>query len=128
MSGENERDGVSLPDNLSEMLDKVLSNPELIASVASALSASSGKESSGGEADKKSVETSAPAELSEKLPEIMSALKPMLGSHSSERSREAEKRACLLNAVKPYVSPQRCEAIDYMIKFSRLAELMRNMN
>ena len=124
MSEEN----LSSGSQISQMLDKVLSNPELIATVASALSASASKESEA-EPKKESVPSFAvPADLGDKLPEIMNMLKPMLGPASSGKSRESDNRACLLNAVKPYVNPHRCEAIDYMIKFSRLAELIKSMN
>ncbi len=123
-------DALSSPQ-FAEMLDKVLANPEIISAVASALSSGS-KEEKVAEvkatvAPKNETPPAPEAALAEKLPELMSVLKPML-SGSGKSSPVSDRRACLLNAMKPYLNDKRCEAIDYMVKFSQLAELIKAMN
>lgn len=121
---------------LGDMIDKLLANPELINMVASAVGRSAPsldakqdapKANDGGEAEK----ASAPKDLAD-LPELMSALSPVIaslkGGDNGGRHAKADKRACLLCALKPYLCQGRCEAIDYMIKLGRIAELIRNMS
>ena len=128
-----------LPPNFSEMLDKVLANPEIISSVAAALSKGKDEEKGDGEALKvdlkeKEGETSfepSPdiSAMMQKLPEVMKIVGPMMskgeGKHTAPR--ESDRRACLLTAIKPYLSPHRCEAVDYIIKFSQLREIIKRM-
>ena len=128
----------ALPQDFSAMLDKVLSNPEILSSVASALSGMRGGEESGADAaPTPKAEDAAPAAsadvdaMMQKLPDVMKMLSPMLSSSSSKKQDTAypsDKRACLLLAIKPYLSPARCDAIDYMIKFSRLSEILKSLN
>ena len=123
MSEEMPREKVSegMPQGFSEMLDKVLSNPELIRSVASALASSEPQKNDEGE---KVAPVSATAEGSlDKLPQIAELLKPVLSGSATDG-----KRDCLLGAIKPYVSEKRRDAIDTMIKFSHIAELMKKIN
>ncbi len=138
--------GGAVPPNFSEMLDKVLANPEIISTVASALS-KSGEQTvaqNGETADKEErVETAETAQtavnepsspdvaaMMQKLPDVMKLVGPMMskGGGKSVSSRANDKRACLLNAIKPYLNPHRCEAIDYMIRFSELSELIKKIH
>ncbi len=82
-------------------------------------------------------------ELIAKLPAILSTVKPiieMLGKSSgaapaSEASPPTEKkpsthddrRAALLCAMKPYLSHDRQMAIDYIIKLSRLGDILKTL-
>ena len=134
----NSAGGGTVPPNFSEMLDKVLSNPEIISTVAAALS-------KGGEEPEKEKEntvvkgetaenegTSADVSaMMEKLPEVMKLVGPMMskgtGSGRPPLTKTSDKRACLLSAIKPYMNPHRCEAIDYIIKFSELSELIKKI-
>ena len=149
----NEREGpakeaVSLPQiDLSGMLGKLLANPQIIETVASALS-------NGNENGAPQTASSAPpvapqqkneqaaeelptpdiAAMAQKLPEIMSMLGPVMQqkndfkSKSEHNSIASDKRSCLLSAMKPYMSPQRCAAIDYIIKFSQISEILKRIN
>ena len=135
----NERAEIGLPNDFSAILDKVLSNPEILTTVASALSGASGGT---GEAEKtadlpsteESVPASAPLDtdvMMQKLPQIMKMLSPMMSGPGAKNHSPAhdpsDKRACLLLAIKPYLSKERCEAIDYIIKFSKLSEILKTM-
>lgn len=128
---------------ISAMIDKILANPELISMVASALSSPSSAaasteavQESAPSAD--SAQASADAEASaapsaaDKLPELMTALMPALASMKGGAPKGShgggDRRSCLLVALKPYLSRERCEAIDYMVKLGKISDVFRNMS
>ena len=144
MSTDNETRREDQPSDqegtqLSAMIDKILANPELISTVASALgpmmrsSASAEREG----AEKVEIEGNgdpavgavAKPDTADKLPELVAALSPVLSSlgsvGSSHSPLKGDRRTCLLLALKPYLCHERCEAIDYMIKLGRLLEIFR---
>lgn len=90
-----------------------------------------------------------------KLPEVMAMLRPMMGqltggaspdhaatatdvpaaakpteerslSHHSGGSGCRERRVALLCALRPYLSPRRQEAIDYILRMDKMGKLFRN--
>ena len=65
-------------------------------------------------------------DLLSKLPELISVMKPLLGGNAST-SIETDKRLALLCAMKPYLSPKRCEAIDYITKMSKLGDTLKHI-
>ena len=118
----------------SRMLDKVLSNPEILSSVAAALSKDGKgptKEVFVNEPKEKEVAGDSPdiEAMMQKLPDVMKIVGPMMskGEGKSAPSRPNDKRICLLSAMKPYLSPHRCEAIDYIIRISELSELIKKI-
>lgn len=66
-----------------------------------------------------------PPDLIGKLPALMSALGPMIGGGSGSAGKD-DKTALLL-ALKPYMSPQRCDAIDKLIMFARLGQILQQL-
>lgn len=141
MGAENE---TARPENdstsqISAAIDKIMANPELISMVATALSASSptvsaeGSEPLGERAENPDAAEAAvsAAPNIEKLPDIAASLAPLLSSlqkgGGAKHSPHADHRACLLSALKPYLSRERCEAIDYMIKLGKLSELFKGL-
>ena len=94
-------------------------------------------------------------ELIAKLPTIISSIKPIIellsarqtpdksatavptAAHESPRPPEApnishgkdslDRRAALLCAMKPYLSRERCQAIDYILKLSRLGDILKTL-
>ena len=42
-----------------------------------------------------------------------------------KRSDGRERRAQLLSALKPYLSQERCEAVDYLIRLARVGDAIR---
>ena len=119
-----------MPD-LSEAIEKLLAHPELLSTVASVL----GKpppapmESQEQPQEKPYDAASAP---SPPMPEAISALAPLLSGLSKGGAllspRKDDPRVCLLRALKPYLSAERCEAIDTMIRLSPIAELLQKRN
>ena len=132
------------------LLGKLLSSPDLVKNLSSVLGAS-------GTADPTaSVSASASAEnvgegisrvlsnpeMMAKLPDVMKMLAPMMqqGSSSgapvpavappSHGGGERDRRGCrndLLVALKPFLSPERCRAIDMLLGLSRLGDALQKM-
>ena len=64
-----------------------------------------------------------PPEFLGKLPALMGALGAVSGSSSGKK----DDKTTLLLALKPYMNPQRCDAIDKLIMLSRLGEVMHQL-
>ena len=130
--------------DLSSAIERLMANPELISMVASSLGMSK-KEPQDSPPGAMPVAESAPvatppsvpqasqtssAESLGVSPDAITALAPLLGMLSGKggASKKDDDRACLLRALKPYVSRGRCEAIDTILQLSRLSEMLRHMN
>lgn len=122
-------------DGFSSVLSGILSNPEMmsmISSMAGKLKGDSAETSAdevrtAESAESATAEPPAPSETT-KLPEAISALAPLLSGEGAKLSKRDNDRACLLRALKPYLSPGRSEAIDYIIKFSSIAEVLKSLS
>ena len=130
---ERSENGASagVPD-ISATIDKLLANPELINMVASAIGKSAPRAVADGE-EKTPVDSE--VEISAIKPtssstDVISTLAPVLAAlkGGNVQSEKADRRACLLGALKPYLCKERCDAIDYMIKLGRISELLKNMS
>lgn len=73
--------------------------------------------------------------IMEKLPSVMATIAPILNGggdkkqdEKKDHGRPCDRRIALLCALKPYLSPRRCEAIDYIIKLDRIGSLLSNLN
>lgn len=81
-------------------------------------------------------------ELLSKIPKVISTISPLLSSlnkDSTQNKENTEKeskstqgtkdnsRTSLLYALKPYLSHDRQEAIDYIIKLSKLGEILKSL-
>lgn len=44
---------------------------------------------------------------------------------ASPRPPHSDNRSCLLNALRPYLSPARCDTIDSLLRILELMELLR---
>ena len=103
--------------DFSDSLDRLLQDPEILAAAQ--------EQAVQGEA--LPVEGSGfgalPPDLIDKLPALMSTLGPMLGKADGKK----DEKTALLLALKPYMSPERCDAIDKLIMLGRLGELMQQL-
>lgn len=145
--------------NGSTPLDALLANPTLLQSVAKLLGGSSApppgtadapsptapatpaEESTAALSDGLAQALSDPA-LMEKLPQMLSLLKPMLESGTQPSNAEATPaialapsarrgqncRDDLLLALKPFLSKERCEAVDAILRISRLGQVLKHLN
>ena len=151
----DERDHPTSNTELSSALSSVLSNPALLKSIGGLLGTSGGDDTpKAPTADGLSSVLSNPA-LMAKLPEVMAMLKPMLSATDSVKTDNAEPNAAspsdssaenasiavsapkkrpptdcrddLLLALKPFLSPGRCEAVDTIIRLSRLGTVLKHL-
>ncbi len=99
------------PD-LSAMLSGLLQNPAAISMLSSLLAGGLG---SNGSHVKK------PEPCDEPCPKAPPLLPPCEPPHP----KPTDDRACLLNALRPYLSPARCETIDSLLRILELMELLR---
>lgn len=141
----------SAPPALSDAIARLMAQPELLSMVASAIGApapsavgaaggSNGERQAAEPASSTSVTASdekeaspAPADTtlpsaSASLPDMIATLAPLFsGKAGGIPAGKDDDRTCLLRALKPYVSPGRREAIDYMIRLSRLSETIKHL-
>lgn len=141
----------------SGMLNALLSNPELLKKIGSMVGAmqntSSPSQSADVTADSPTVSESNeptaqvasatadgiasvlsdPAML-EKLPQIISVMKPLMGSMSppAQEAKDAKQspelcRDNLLCALKPFLSPERRDAVDAILRISKLGAVFQQL-
>ena len=132
--------------SLTTALSSLLSNPEMMEKIRT-LAGQAASESKSPDTPTEALPASTlPADglasvlsdpaLMAKLPQIMTMLKPMMDSQSSgeakavsaPRARNAEDcRNDLLLALKPFLSPERCRAVDTMLRISKLGTVIRQI-
>lgn len=124
-------------NDFSAVLGNILSNPEMLSSIKSIAeklkndNASSQAAQTFTQEETVSAQSAAPesaAPTSAKATEAISALAPLLSADFSKLAHGDDKRACLLRALKPYLSDGRCEAIEYIIKFSAISNIIKNFS
>ena len=104
--------------DLSEMIEKLKENPEIVSNVASALGL--GTPSPHEQTDEN---------VTAQLPEMLSAISPLIskGSNHGETTHSDDQRIALLLALRPYLNHERQEIIDYIIKFSKIGDLLKKL-
>lgn len=117
--------------DIAGAIAKLREHPEIISAVASALSGDASTESAKSEEVNTDVQDPSPFPA-EKLSEVMMTLAPMLSKVSSPIGKEIkgsreEHRYALLCALRPYLSPDRREMIDYVLKFGKIGELLKKI-
>ena len=115
-------------DGFSSILNGILSNPEMMAMISSMAGKLKSENAPAESEATEASEAAAPASAPERLPEAIGALAPLLSGEGVKHSKRDNDRACLLRALKPYLSTGRSEAIDYIIKFSSIADLLKNLS
>ena len=122
----------ALPEGISAALDKLLSNPQLMNMVASALGSASSQNKdpasdNDGNSENDSVSASVSAPPTPTLPSI-DTLMPIIGKLSSTADTRSDfKHEALLCAIKPYLNPRRCQAIDGIIRISKMSAIVRQL-
>ena len=143
------------PADSGALLGKLLSNPDLIRNISSMLAATNSGDgeqkasaplvstSGNGEAMADGISrVLANPEMMAKLPEVMKMLAPMMqptqsaqgasvpASATSSQGGGQDRKGCrndLLIALKPFLSPERCRAIDMLLGLSRLGDVLQKM-
>ena len=124
---------------ISGMIETLMSKPELLQGIASLLGTSdkeeAGEEKEVEEGESTESETEAtrdtanlippiPPQLLSKLPAILSLLG---GAESGKKSKKEADREALLCALKPYLTESKVQAIEKLIKLSRLGDLLSSL-
>lgn len=109
-----------LPEGISAALDKLLANPQLMGMVASALKDSTQappQSDNSSDGDMQDVPVFSP-----------DAILPLVGklSKASDGIGNAKHEA-LLCAIKPYLNPKRCQAIDGIIRISKMSAIIKQL-
>ena len=62
---------------------------------------------------------------------LVSAIAPLLGGgtpqNSAKRGDKCGRREALLLALKPYLSAERCDAVDYLLRLARVGDAIRSL-
>ena len=129
--------------DISSAIERLMANPELISMVASSLGINKKESQESSPPSATPTETSVPVAVPPPAPQAppstdslgispdaIAALSPLLGMLTGKggATKKDDDRACLLRALKPYVSRGRCEAIDTILQLSRLSDMLRHMN
>ena len=123
--GEITEQKVQSEGDFSAVLGNILGDPDMMSTIKS-LAEKLKNDQSPAESVQAKEANSEPA--SANPTEAISALAPLLSADFSKLSRGDDKRACLLRALKPYLSENRCQAIEYIIKFSALSGILKNLS
>ena len=115
MTDNSTKDITQITD-ISEMIAKLKDNPEIVTSVATAL----------GLGSPPSVSDLGGASDSAKLPDMLSAIAPLVND-KTPGNEGGDHRLALLLALKPYLNHERQEIIDYIIKFSKLGDMLKKL-
>ena len=133
----------------SALLGKLMSDPDLLRNLSATLgtsgeagpTTSSPANASGESAAEGISRVLANPEMMAKLPDVMKMLAPMvqgaqtaggasLPPGTEPNTKERDRRGCrndLLLALKPFLSPERCRAIDMLLGLSRLGDALQKM-
>ena len=105
--------------DLSAVVGKLMENPALLSSIASALKSPMPQEAP--KEDNSAPKTDIDA-ISKLLP-----VASILGGEKSSNKGAPNPRCELLRALRPFLSPSRCEVIDYMIKMDGLSGILKGI-
>ena len=123
-------------DSFSNALNSILSDPQMLSTItamaqklksdsegANAAPTNASEEESPSAVEAVTEKTAPPS-----LPDALGVLAPLLSGGAPKHSKRDEDRACLLRALKPYLSHDRSQAIDYIIRFSSVADVLKNLS
>lgn len=114
-------------EELQGAVQSILSNPAF----AQILGQLQGKD--GGEEAKAPAVPSITPEIMQKLPQMMSALAPLIGgskgsgTDGKKEQSDNEKRRRLLAALRPYLSDGRRGAVDQILKVTEMTDLLGSL-
>ena len=110
-----------LPEGISAALDKLLANPQLMGMVASALKDSTPSPPSA-EPPRQDIQQQDTPVFSP------DAILPLVGKLSRTPNNVGNaKHEALLCAIKPYLNPKRCQAIDGIIRISKMSAVVKQL-
>lgn len=122
----------SLDDaRISGAINKILEHPELIGMIGSMLTTPKPSDDISADTPEENTAAVEAKPTAAGGTDMLATLAPMLAKLQSSAGalpHKEDKRECLLCALKPYLSKERCEAIDQMLKISRISDVFKNMS
>ena len=113
-------------EKLSSALSEIFSNPQMLSAISSMAQNLKNGDSASHIQEPKNEPVAKSEDLrestSDKLPELLNMLSS--GGGGIKQNRRSE----LLCALKPYLSQNRSEAIDKIIRFSELSSVLKNLS
>ena len=123
-----EMQDVALDDSrISGAISKILEHPELIGMIGSVLATPPSAKEEASEQPTQANVSNVAAGGGDMLRGLAPMLRELQGASKSLPHGDA-RRESLLIALKPYLSKERCEAIDQMLRISRISEILKNMS
>ena len=113
-------------EKLTSALNEIFSNPQMLSAISSMAQNLKGSENSASPPKEKTEiqekTDNIPTAITDKLPELLNMLSSKSSSNASQK-----RRSELLCALKPYLSQNRSDAIDKIIRFSELSSVFKNI-
>lgn len=120
-------------EKLSTALNEIFSNPQMLSAISSMAKNLKDGDHSSVTAEKKEevkeeikeetpTDGASAASVTDKLPQLLNMLS------SSTSNIKQSRRSELLCALKPYLSQNRSDAIDKIIRFSELSSVFKNLS
>ena len=127
-------------DSISAAISRLMEHPEIIGAVASALSSATGESNNTPPSQQISADTTkqkSEAVATPDTPDLAASLMPIISRLGSldlgtikgggGKGGVGGKHAALLCALKPYLSKNRSDAIDYMLKISQMSDIISKL-
>lgn len=120
-------------EKLSSALNEIFSNPQMLSAISSmaknlkdgdhgSVTAEKKEEAKEEVKEETPTEGASAASVTDKLPQLLNMLS------SSTSNIKQSRRSELLCALKPYLSQNRNDAIDKIIRFSELSSVFKNLS
>ena len=124
---EKERATTTGNDAFSSAISGILNNPEMMSMISSMA-----EQLKGADRERQDATAHGDEEISHPAsaePQgALGTLAPLLAQGLGKLSHEDDERSRLLRALKPYLSQNRCEAIEHIIKFSKISDVLKNLS
>lgn len=121
------QDGALDDSRISGAISRILEHPELIGMIGSVLATPPSAKEEASEQPTQANVSNVAAGGGDMLRGLAPMLRELQGASKSLPHGDA-RRESLLIALKPYLSKERCEAIDQMLRISRISEILKNMS
>lgn len=118
------------PEALSSMISTLKENPALLQSFASSLGIPNKHEEEKEKNEVAEENTEPVSSVPNMPPEIMKALPTILSlmnGNGKAKSKSEANREALLYALKPYLSKSRADAIEKVIRLSRIGDILSGL-
>ena len=121
------QDGALDDSRISGAISRILEHPELIGMIGSVLATPPSAKEEASEQPTQDNVSNVAAGGGDMLRGLAPMIRELQGASKSLPHGDA-RRESLLIALKPYLSKERCEAIDQMLRISRISEILKNMS